>query len=100
MAADLDARLRAVLAQVPEVAAAYLFGSSSRGRPRSTSDVDVAVIFAADVDRATRFRLRCVLSERVAHACGTSRGDIVDFETASPLLAHEALQRASAEPGR
>jgi hypothetical protein len=89
---DLDDRVRAVLAQVPEIAAAYLFGSRALGRPRPSSDVDVALIFARDVDPESRFRLRCALSDRLARACGTTRADVVDLETVSPLLAHEALR--------
>jgi predicted nucleotidyltransferase len=92
MTIDVDDRLRGVLAAVPEVAAAYLFGSHAHGRARPNSDVDVAVIFAADSDRGTRFRLRCVLSERLARASGTTRADVVDLEMASALLAHEVLR--------
>jgi predicted nucleotidyltransferase len=93
MADVLDQRLTAVLADFPEVVAAYLFGSRAGSRARRTSDVDVAVIFAASADRERRFEVRCILSERLAHAAGAGSADVIDLETASPLLAHEVLRQ-------
>jgi predicted nucleotidyltransferase len=93
MAAEVDEGLVAAIREFPEIAAAYLFGSRAGGQVRRTSDVDVAVIFAGRVDRETRFRVRCLLSQRVARAAGAASADVVDLETASPLLAHEVLRR-------
>jgi predicted nucleotidyltransferase len=90
---DLDDALVAALRPVPEVAIAYLFGSRGAGRARADSDVDVAVIFAPNVDPARRFELRCELSDRLAAAVRVDRADVVDLEAASPLLAHEVLRR-------
>ena len=44
----LESRLRAVLAGRGDVVAAYLFGSVARGTATPTSDVDVAILFAAE----------------------------------------------------
>lgn len=46
----IEARLRAVLATVPGVEEAYLYGSYPRGTERPTSDLDVLVV--GSVDRA------------------------------------------------
>ena len=92
VAADATTRLTSILGGVPEVAAAYLFGSRVRDAQRHTSDVDVAIVFVEGVDDPTRFRLRCVLSERLAAAARVSSADVVDLEKASPLLAHEVLR--------
>ena len=92
MADDLRQAMRAVFAEFPEVVAAYLFGSRAAGRPRRSSDVDVAVVFDAGTDRERRFLARCLLSERLASAAGVASADVVDLETATPLLAHEVLR--------
>jgi predicted nucleotidyltransferase len=93
MGVHLDERLAAVVRALPEVVAAYLFGSRAGERARQGSDVDVAVIFAPGVDRESRFRLRCLLSERLARTVRVASADVVDLEAASPLLAHEVLRR-------
>ena len=90
--ADLEHNVNAVLADFPEVVAAYLFGSRAGSRPRRTSDVDVALIFDARTDRERRFLTRCLLSERLARAARATSADVVDLETATPLLAHEILR--------
>jgi len=43
-------------------------------------------------DRETRFRIRCLISARLAGAARVASADVVDLETASPLLAHEVLR--------
>jgi predicted nucleotidyltransferase len=85
MAGEVDEQLVAATRQFPEIAAAYLFGSRAGGQARRSSDVDVAVIFASRVDRETRFRVRCLLTQPIARAAGAASADIVDLELASPL---------------
>ena len=92
MSTELEIRLAAVLRDHPEIVVAYLFGSRARGAPRKDSDVDVAVIFDAGTDAEARFQLRCRLSTSLASAAGVHRADIVDFEAAAPLLAHEIIR--------
>lgn len=93
MSDELRERLKGVLAGCPEVTAAYLFGSRSGGHARRASDVDVAVIFDRETDSQRRFLARCLLSERLASAARVESADVVDLETATPLLAHEVLRR-------
>jgi len=71
---------------------AWLFGSLARGRATRASDVDVALIFGESVNADRRFALRCDLSEEIARAAGVERADVVDLESASPLLAREVLR--------
>ncbi len=89
---DVRRLVTEVLARFPEIVAAYLFGSRAGGRPRPTSDVDVAVVFAAGTDPERRFQIRCLLSEQLAAAGRVAAADVVDIETAGPLLAHEILR--------
>jgi predicted nucleotidyltransferase len=90
--ASLDERVAAIVADSPEIVAVDLFGSRARGQGRAGSDLDVAVVFARDVDRTARFQARCLLSERLARSAGCATADVVDLETATPLLAHEVLR--------
>jgi predicted nucleotidyltransferase len=57
-----------------EVVFAYLFGSAARGELRATSDVDVAVFLADDVDPLTA---RADLIAAVTQHLGTDRVDLV-----------------------
>ncbi len=93
MAVELSDLVTRVIADTPQVVAAYLFGSRASRRDHPSSDLDVAVIFASDVDAGTRFQTRCRLSERLASAARVPSADVVDLEAASPLLAHEVLRR-------
>lgn len=77
------------LAEQPDVAAAYIFGSLARRRLRRKSDVDVAVLFAsrsttklARLDRC--FELEAALEELVGRPV-----QVVDLEASSLLLQHQ-----------
>lgn len=49
----------------PDVAFVVLFGSRAGGKPRASSDIDVAVKFDDDLSPAERFKKRCRLSATV-----------------------------------
>lgn len=73
-----------------DVVCAYLFGSQARGEADGDSDVDVAVLFAEQVDRgpfgaSTRIRgdLERLLGREV---------EVVDLREASPDLIHRILR--------
>lgn len=82
-------RLRGVLDR-DQVAAAYLFGSQSRGNPGPLSDVDVAVWTSPDLDARERFQLRLQLASAAEQALGGQTVDLVVLDDASPLLRHRA----------
>ena len=65
----------AVLRDVPEVAAAYAYGSRIRGRPLPLSDQDLAVVLAAPARRADP-----LLAERVAARIATALGSAVEID--------------------
>lgn len=75
-----------------DVAVAYLYGSQARGEAHSASDVDVAVLFQAQLSSAERFeqllKLRSALTDRL------QRPDVnlVDLAEASPLLRFEVYR--------
>lgn len=77
------------LAEQPDVAVAYIFGSLARRRLRRKSDVDVAVLFAsrsttklARLDRC--FELEAALEKLVGRPV-----QVVDLEASSLLLQHQ-----------
>lgn len=79
------------LAAQPDVVAAYLFGSVAEGRARSQSDVDVAVLLAADLDEEARFDRRLRIGWEVERIIGRQT-DLVVLNDAPPLLQHQVLK--------
>jgi predicted nucleotidyltransferase len=63
------AGLTAYLAGQRDVLAAYLYGSVARGQANGLSDVDVAVLFAADLDRETIAERQVSLMTELDHFC-------------------------------
>lgn len=84
-----EAELSAILAAVPDLAFALLFGSRADDRARAASDWDVGLFFDAEVDAAARFDRRRRLA---ADLPMTERVDLVDLHTANGLLGHQALR--------
>jgi len=79
------------LAAQPDVVAAYVFGSVAQGRARPQSDVDIAVLLAADLDEETRFDRRLRLGWEVERLIGRQT-DLVVLNDAPPLLQHQVLK--------
>lgn len=85
------AELRRALEARPDVESAYLFGSHARGTARSSSDVDVAVLFAAGLDPVERFERRLDLIGELEDLV-SRRVDVVDMESIDCVLAHQVLK--------
>ncbi len=79
------------LAAQPDVVAAYLFGSVAEGRARLQSDVDIAVLLAADLDEEARFDRRLRMGWEVERIIGRPT-DLVVLNDAPPLLQHQVLK--------
>jgi hypothetical protein len=79
------------LAAQPDVVAAYIFGSVAQGRARPQSDVDIAVLLAADLDEETRFDRRLRLGWEAERVIGRPT-DLVVLNDAPPLLQHQVLK--------
>lgn len=90
--ADTDALvagIREVLAAVPEVAAAYLFGSVARGTPRDDSDLDIGVVYPRGV--RSHERIAPTLASALARATGFEHVDVVDLAAQGSIFAHRVL---------
>lgn len=83
-------QIKTVLAEIPQVKFAYLFGSQARGDAGLLSDIDIAVYVDGRMDP---FRLRLALLESLAHRLGTDRFDLVTLNDASPLLKYEVVRQ-------
>ena len=92
--ASLRAALRRQLATLPEARLGYLFGSGARGRPRPSSDFDVAVL--VDDDRAAGSaginRTMRRLAARLGAVVPAALLHIVVLNAAPPLLRHRVLR--------
>jgi predicted nucleotidyltransferase len=92
---DADRLLRAIASaaeSMPEIQAAFLFGSRASGRARADSDVDVALLIdagSAHVDAHARLRrLIAALAAQVA----ADRLDVVILNDAPLALAFQVLK--------
>jgi len=71
---------------------AYLFGSQTTGRATAESDIDVAVLFAQELDGPARLAERLALVEGLIRLLRTDAVDVAVLNDASPLLAMEVLR--------
>ena len=69
------------------IVAVWLFGSQATGRARPDSDVDVAVLAEDPLDLKQRLSIQMDLED----ALKRFRVDVVELQTASPVLRFEAL---------
>src|SRR3989442_13754187 len=77
-----------VLASMPNVLAAWVFGSAQEGRIRAGSDLDIGVLFAAPPSLDALADLRADLQE----AWHFDNIDLVVLNNASPIFRFEAMR--------
>ena len=86
----LDAVLGRELQKVPELAAAYLFGSAARGDARPDSDIDIGLLYRT-APAATLEAQPFLLAAELASALGRPV-DAVVLNTAPVDLVHRVLR--------
>jgi hypothetical protein len=90
--AALAGAIARAVQSLPDIRAAFLFGSHASGRARADSDIDVAVLLDADAARDdARLRLQRVL-EALAGQLAADRLDVVILNDAPPALAFQVLK--------
>jgi predicted nucleotidyltransferase len=67
---------------------AYVFGSQARGEAGPLSDVDVAVLFAPNLNKMDRFRRVIVAANELSVILQRDDVQVIDLNDASPLLRH------------
>ena len=77
----------------PNIKLLILFGSRARGTQGRISDTDVAVL----ADRSLEIRDKSMIAERIAPTLRVSEDeiDIVDLQSASPLLQYQIAQEGT-----
>jgi hypothetical protein len=71
---------------------AFLFGSYAQGKATSLSDVDIALLLSSEMPRDKYLHYQLRYSNLVSKILRDNRVDVVILNTASPLLAHEAIK--------
>jgi predicted nucleotidyltransferase len=101
--AELARRMRPILAAWEPLAAAWLFGSASRGALRQDSDVDVGLLLRDPCASAADHYLGLAdLAARLESITAPRRVDLVLLEPQGPIFCHRALceGRLICEPDR
>lgn len=82
---------------------AYLFGSQAEGKAGPLSDVDIAVLLGAQVEREQWFQMQLDLIGALMGLFHRDDVDVVILNEATPVLAHEVVQSGrviyEADPG-
>ncbi len=81
-----------ILAKDEGIVLAFLFGSYAVGKATSLSDVDIALLLSSETPRDGYLRYQLRYSNLVSKMLRDNRMDVVILNTASPLLAHEAIK--------
>jgi hypothetical protein len=89
---DLANKLAIALAALPEVEAAYLFGSQAGGRARPESDIDLAILVTPGAATDPRAEL-ARLFDRLGRVVRSDRLDVVLLNGAPSLLRHRVVSR-------
>lgn len=71
---------------------AFLFGSHARGHAGPLSDVDLGILLAPSVSRDQYLDYQLKYIDEVSRLLHDDRVDLIILNTASPLLAHEAIR--------
>jgi predicted nucleotidyltransferase len=86
----LDAAIAGVLASIPEVEVAYLFGSVARDQARADSDLDVGIVYprtgTLGGSSSIHGRLAPVIATAIARATGRELVDVVDLAAQGPIF--------------
>ncbi len=87
--------IRAALAADDAIAAVYLFGSHARGTATKLSDVDIALLLDAVVDKSSYFPLRLEYTARMVDLLGSERVEVVVLNEVPLHLAYEIISRGT-----
>jgi hypothetical protein len=67
-----------------EISSLYLFGSHASGRERSSSDIDLGVLFNEDIDGFARIDMETEISNILCKDV-----DLIDMKRSGPFLRHQ-----------
>lgn len=85
-------KLALALSEDPGIVLAFLFGSRSRGEANALSDTDIALLLDPHMPQDKYLDYRANYFSIARRALHEEKIDIVILNTATPLLAHEAIK--------
>lgn len=89
---ELARRMRPILADYPQLAAAWIFGSAARGDLRADSDIDVGILFRTPGDTALdHHRMIGELAARLESSTVPHPVDVVVLESQGVIFCHRAF---------
>jgi uncharacterized protein len=77
--------------QREDIIAVYIFGSTAKNKERKGSDLDLAVLFAEEVDQYRRFQAKLQIANDLEEQLKT-RIDIVDLRSADLFFIHQVMK--------
>jgi len=87
---EIEAELKDYFLGKKEITAVYIFGSFVKERFNERSDLDLGVIFAEELNKLKRFKLKlkilCELEKTIAREI-----DLLDFEAVDLKMQHQVL---------
>jgi len=69
----------------------YLFGSTAKNKDRKHSDVDIAVLFAGEMNTIDRFEKKLQFAAELEDVLNR-KVDVVDLESADPFFIHKIME--------
>ncbi|HMO18106.1 MAG TPA: nucleotidyltransferase domain-containing protein [Oligoflexia bacterium] len=89
-------KLNEILSNSDIVSFAYLFGSRATGHSRPNSDYDIAIFpeenYLKCSDKLEKLSLFNKLQENLEKALGSVKLDLIDLNTATPLLKYKVIR--------
>ena len=87
---QIEEKIIEYISSQQEIIAAYIFGSFNQNRFNDNSDLDIACIFAEQLDKFERFNIRLTLMAELEKIIGR-KVDLLDFENADLKMKHQIL---------
>ncbi|MBC8190760.1 MAG: nucleotidyltransferase domain-containing protein [FCB group bacterium] len=88
MEKSIHIKLKAYLSALPDIVAAFLFGSFARGTESDSSDIDIAILSR---ERRLPIEQKLLILDDLEQICGR-RVDLVYLTEVSSILKHQVLK--------
>ena len=90
--AGMDKKLAGFFNKQEDVKLAYLYGSTAKGKERTLSDVDIAVLLDESLNKKERFNLQLKLISELTGILKTDKVDLVVMNDAPLSLKYEIIK--------
>ena len=83
-------KLKSYFSQKQNISTVYLFGSVAKNKNRSSSDVDVAILFTGGMDSLQRFEAKLDIANDLEDLLAI-KVDVVDLKSADVFFMHQIM---------